>query len=116
MFDMPWRLQYNKVRGEGGREIDRFLNAPQKRDTASGSEAWIASTTRANGATEDNPHLGCSRVQLPDGSLWFLFDVIAKNPDEILGPAHVREYGNDLGILIKLLDAKTDYLLPEMQG
>lgn len=111
MFDMPWRLQYNKVRGEGGREIDRFLSAPEMRDTASGSEAWIASTTRANGATGDNPHLGCSRVELPDGSVPFLFDVINQNPEEILGPAHVREYGNDLGILVKLLDAKTDYLL-----
>jgi mannose-6-phosphate isomerase len=60
-------------------------------------EEWIGSTTTVFGEDE----LGLSR--LDDGAL--LRDVIAKDPEGWLGPAHVERFGADPALLVKLLDA-----------
>jgi mannose-6-phosphate isomerase len=60
-------------------------------------EEWIGSTTTVFGEDE----LGLSR--LSDGEL--LRDVIAKDPEGWLGPAHVERFGADPALLVKLLDA-----------
>jgi mannose-6-phosphate isomerase len=60
-------------------------------------EEWIGSTTTVFGEDE----LGLSR--LGDGEL--LRDVIAKDPEGWLGPAHVERFGADPALLVKLLDA-----------
>jgi mannose-6-phosphate isomerase len=60
-------------------------------------EEWIGSTTTVFGEDE----LGLSR--LDDGEL--LRDVIAKDPEGWLGPAHVERFGADPALLVKLLDA-----------
>jgi mannose-6-phosphate isomerase len=60
-------------------------------------EEWIGSTTTVFGETE----LGLSR--LADGEL--LRDVIAKDPEAWLGPAHAERFGADPALLVKLLDA-----------
>jgi mannose-6-phosphate isomerase len=60
-------------------------------------EEWLASTTTVFGEAE----LGLSR--LDDGEL--LRDVIAKDPEGWLGPAHAERFGADPALLVKLLDA-----------
>jgi mannose-6-phosphate isomerase len=60
-------------------------------------EEWIGSTTTVFGEDE----LGLSR--LGDGEL--LRDVIAKDPEGWLGPAHAERFGADPALLVKLLDA-----------
>ncbi len=111
MLHQPWILIQNEIRAEGGRELERFRGLPNPRDTQNGAEAWIGSVTSANGATPDHPFLGQSEVCLPDGSHRYLSQVIAENPSEILGPKHMAVFGRDLGILLKMLDAKAPFLL-----
>ncbi|NCB32095.1 MAG: hypothetical protein EOM66_11905, partial [Clostridia bacterium] len=111
MYQLPWKLVPNKIRAEGGREIDRFRGIPNPQDTPDGAEAWIGSVTRANGVTSADPNLGCSRVELPNGKREYLFEVIGHNPEAILGKQHMERFGMDLGILIKMLDAKAAFLL-----
>jgi mannose-6-phosphate isomerase len=60
-------------------------------------EEWIGSTTTVFGESE----LGLSR--LADGEL--LRDVIAKDAEAWLGPAHAERFGADPALLVKLLDA-----------
>ena len=111
IFQQPWRLVQNKVRAEGGREIDRFRGVLCPMDTQNGAEAWIGSVTKANGTTPENPCLGCAEVILPDGNKRYLFEVIHENPEQILGERHVQRFGTSLGILVKYLDAKKKFLL-----
>lgn len=111
MVDRPWKLIPTTVRGAGGREIGRFRMEAEPRDTPSGAEAWIGSTTKANGSSPEDPYLGCSRVILPDGTQKYLFESIEENPEKVLGKDHMQWHGKSLGILMKLLDAKNEYPL-----
>jgi mannose-6-phosphate isomerase len=63
-------------------------------------EEWIGSVTTTADATPQNP-LGLSRVA--DGR--FLRDVIAADPVAWLGEQHLRRYGTETGLLVKLLDS-----------
>jgi mannose-6-phosphate isomerase len=60
-------------------------------------EDWVASTTTLFGQTSAG--LSC----LPNGQL--LVDAVRADPEEWLGPDHVREFGDDTCLLVKLLDA-----------
>lgn len=60
-------------------------------------EDWVGSTTTLFGEEA----LGLTR--LPDGTL--LRDAVAADPRAWLGPAHVAARGDDVGVLVKLLDA-----------
>lgn len=111
IFGQPWLLVPNKVRADGGRELDRFRGVTPPRDTPNGAEAWVGSMTRANGITKENPHLGCAEVILPDGRREFLVDVVERAPEQVLGKKHMDYYGHSLGMLIKMIDAKTPFLL-----
>ena len=64
---------------------------------AGGPEDWVGSTTTALGADT----AGLSR--LPDGS--YLRDAIEQDPIGFLGPEHVRRWGSNPALLVKLLDA-----------
>jgi mannose-6-phosphate isomerase len=107
---MPWRLVQNRVRGRGGREIDKFRGVEPPIDDDSGSEAWIGSVTRTERATEED-RAGCSEVILPDGRRMYLFEAIELAPGEILGRAHMARHGTRLGVLVKFLDAQRKYVL-----
>ena len=111
IFGRPWLLVPNKVRAEGGRELDRFRGVNPPQDTPNGAEAWVGSMTRANGITKQTPHLGCAEVILPDGRREFLVDVVERAPEQVLGKKHMDYYGHSLGMLIKMIDAKTPFLL-----
>lgn len=111
LYRFPWRLVQNQIRANGGREMDRFRGITPPVDRPNGAEAWIGSVTRANGATSENPNLGCAEALLPDGERHYLFQAIAAHPELALGQAHLARYGTNLGMLVKLLDAKTPFLL-----
>jgi len=108
IYNMPWILVPNRIRGRGGREIDKFRGVDPPIDDNSGSEAWIGSVTRANNATAENP-IGCAEVILPDGRRMYLYEAINLAPEEILGKEHMRLHGNNLGVLVKYLDAQFQY-------
>lgn len=91
--------------------MDRFRGVDDPKDTPNGAEAWVGSMTRANGSTPDNPNLGCAEVILPDGTRKYLLDVVLENPVEVLGETHMQTYGSGLGMLIKMIDAKTPFLM-----
>ena len=109
MFNEPWRLVPNRIRGDGGREIDKFRGVYPPVDDHTGSEAWIGSVTRVGDPPADKPNYGCSEVILPNGRRCFLFEAIEEHPEEILGPKHMAQNGTGLGMLIKYLDAQRQY-------
>lgn len=111
IYHQPWKLVQNKIRGEGGREIDKFRGIYPAVDMQNGAEAWVGSLTSANGATRENPYMGCSKVILPNGRQVYLFEAIEEAPYEVLGRSHIEKFGKELGILVKLLDAKSQFLL-----
>jgi mannose-6-phosphate isomerase len=79
----------------GGRRIAALRRVARGDEYA--PEEWIGSTTTVFGSDE----LGLSR--LPDGRT--LRDAIAADPEAYLGEAHVRRFGPDPALLVKLLDA-----------
>ena len=111
IYNQPWKLIPNKIRSSGGREIDKFRGVLPAVDTPDGSEAWIGSVTRVAFPPPDKPNWGCSEVILPDGRKMFLFEAIALDPKKTLGERHMALHGTNLGMLIKYLDAKEQYLL-----
>jgi mannose-6-phosphate isomerase len=79
----------------GGARIDALRGAPAGADRR--PEDWIGSTTTAFGEQSE----GLSRVA--DGRL--VRDLVRADPEALLGPDHVRRFGADPGLLVKLLDA-----------
>ncbi len=79
----------------GGRRITDFRGEPPAGPHE--PEDWVASTTTVAGERA----VGLST--LPDGRL--LAEAIASDPEGWLGDEHVRHYGADTRLLVKLLDA-----------
>jgi mannose-6-phosphate isomerase len=79
----------------GGARIDALRGVPAGPDGR--PEDWIGSTTTAFGEASE----GLSRVA--DGRL--VRDLVRADPEALLGPDHVRRFGPDPGLLVKLLDA-----------
>ena len=79
----------------GGARIHRLRGGSSH--AAGGPEDWVGSTTTALGADRD----GLSR--LPDGR--YLRDAIEEDPAGFLGSEHVRRWGSNPALLVKLLDA-----------
>ena len=79
----------------GGEAIARFRGTPHRDEFA--PEDWVGSATTVFGSEI----LGLTT--LPDGRS--LREAVAADPEAYLGPDHVERFGNDLGLLVKLLDA-----------
>jgi mannose-6-phosphate isomerase len=79
----------------GGAAIARFRGLPSVDDHV--PEDWVGSTTSLLGDDAQG------RTVLPDGRL--LVDAIAAAPAAFLGGDHVRSFGPDPAMLVKLLDA-----------
>ncbi|MDR2650156.1 MAG: class I mannose-6-phosphate isomerase [Clostridiales bacterium] len=110
-YNQPWKLVQNRIRGTGGREIDKFRHVHPAVDDGSGSEAWIGSVTRVGNLPAGNPDYGCSKTILPDGREMYLYEAIALDPQNILGSRHLSINGESMGVLVKLLDAQVQYAL-----
>ena len=106
MPQMIYPLPPNRVRRNyrGGAMLSRWDGIGEPVDGEC-PEDWIASTVEAQ-----NPGLpaieqeGLSTVETPEGPK-LLTEVIAAAPEHLLGEAHVRAFGHDVGFLTKLLDA-----------
>lgn len=88
----------------GGRTLDALEGSENPADTYF-PEDWIGSTTRAN--NKGREHLrdeGLSRVSL-HGQKHLLTELFERNPAEILGTEHYRDYGSQTGVLVKFLDS-----------
>lgn len=110
-YNQPWMLIQNQVRSPGGYAMDLFRGRENPKDIPNGSEAWVGSLTKARGANENCPNFGCAETLLPDGTKKYLFEAIAEDPVAILGNKHIEQFGTELGVLVKLLDAKNQYFL-----
>lgn len=80
----------------GGPRISSFRSEPSTSNRE--PEDWVASTTCCVG----HDTLGLTRLAHTDT---LLIDEIRYNPTSWLGPSHVKKYGEDTKLLIKLLDA-----------
>lgn len=80
----------------GGQKVSHFRGEQISIDSRV-PEDWIASTTTCHGHSV----LGLSR--LADGS--FLSDAIQADPQSWLGLDHIKEFGIDTKLLVKLIDA-----------
>jgi len=109
IYKQPWRLVQNRIRGRGGREIDKLRGIYPPVDDGSGSEAWIGSVTRVGNPPKDRPDYGCSEVMLSDGRQMFLYEAIERSPLRALGEKHMSHNGSGMGMLIKYLDAQSQY-------
>lgn len=94
---MIYRLSNERVRRTylGGKLIDE-LHGRLGEDSYF-PEEWIMSVTTANGSETE----GLTRIS--DGRT--LRELIADNPEELLGAAHYARFGASTGVLAKLLDS-----------
>lgn len=86
----------------GGRTLDRLAGAAAPVDGPF-PEDWLASTTRAINAGREAIAEGVSRVSVGDATADFAA-LLASDPDYFLGERHVRAFGPQPQLLVKLLD------------
>ena len=100
----PLLLAANRVyrSWKGGALLDTLQGSARPTDTHF-PEEWIASTTVTR-LPNRPPDEGLSRVLAGNGTVP-LKELIEAFPEPMLGEAHVRQYGRDLGLLCKLLDS-----------
>ena len=87
----------------GGRALDELHG---KRNPKDGSfpEEWIMSVIEARNVGREEVHVeGLS--QIVDGDVKYLRELIANNPEQILGKEHYKKQGESLGVLVKLIDS-----------
>lgn len=103
--DIPFLLRENRVSYliPGGDMLDIFYGHPPNPETMA-SQAWIASVV------ESSLHPGQGLSRLAQGGE-LLRDVLARQGRELLGDAHVARWGNNPGILLKLLHSRQRLLV-----
>lgn len=101
------KLVPNKViRYPGGREIDRFRGIMGTKDDGQ-PEAWVGSTTPVRTLREGWPKdLGLAKAILPDGSTEYVKTLFENEPVAMLGDEHLKVWGKNAALLVKLLDAQ----------
>ena len=69
-------------------------------------EDWVGSTVQArNPGSHYRPGEGLALIAPGSGDPVTLKSVIEAHPEEMLGPSHVREFGTNAALLVKILDA-----------
>lgn len=102
----PWRLPPNRVGRfyRGGRLLDAFRGEPEPRDTDA-PEDWVGSATAAWTPPGRAPSgEGLSEAEI-DGRRYRIAELLAQDPEAIVGPELVARAGATPGVLVKLLDA-----------
>ena len=120
LHERPLRLVPNRVYRSfpGGREIDRFRGIQPMTDNAC-AEAWVGSATRnrMNPLQKTQPdapvdiRYGIAQVALDDGRTRYIDELFRDRPAAFLGERHARQFSDNPGILVKLLDAREQLLL-----
>jgi mannose-6-phosphate isomerase len=87
----------------GGKLLDEWQGVKQPRDGRF-PESWIASAVGSRYAKD--PEAGLSVVDGPEHSGLRLRDLVAADPEVLLGQSHTRRYGVDLGYLAKIIDSE----------
>ena len=88
----------------GGRELEQLHGASEPRD-GSFPEEWMLSTTRANNVGREDVLEGmCHLSGIPERPS--LKQVLEDHPVAMLGEGHVRRYGAEPGVLVKMIDAQ----------
>ena len=69
-------------------------------------EEWVGSTVQArNPGSHYRPGEGLALIAPGSGDPVTLRSVIESHPEEMLGPSHVRDFGTNAALLVKILDA-----------
>lgn len=99
---MIYQLQSNRVWRSylGGRNIEQLQGQKEAQDGCF-PEEWVASVVLATNPGHEREGEGLSRTV--DGAL--LRDLIAENPEAMLGRGNVARHGAHMSILVKILDA-----------
>ena len=93
-----WRTYF------GGRELESWLGSSHPAD-GEFPELWIASTVKArNPEPKTSINEGLSNVKLENGTE-LLEKIIDSNPPAFLGEKHFVKYGNNAGVLVKIIDS-----------
>lgn len=106
MFFVPLKVEPMRVRRtySGGEGIDRWHGQPNQYGKTR-PEEWLASVTRAiNPGFPEESDEGLSNV-LWNGQKLRLKELIEEYPAEMLGQIHLREVGDTLGVLAKIIDS-----------
>ena len=88
---------------EGGLLLERLKGEAKPQD-AHFPEEWIASTVKACNAGRKDPLEGLSVVDSGQGGIPFT-EMLAGDPEALLGKAHVAKFGAVPGFLTKFLDS-----------
>jgi len=101
----PLRLSSNRVWRTyiGGRLLEDWQGTANPRD-GEFPEDWVASVTKARNAVNYSQDEGLSYVEVNNKKV-LLSHLITDALEAMLGKEHVKSYGCDLGILVKLIDS-----------
>jgi mannose-6-phosphate isomerase len=105
-LELPLRLSPNRVYRfyRGGAQLDAFRGAAEPVDTEF-PEDWVGSITPAiNPPAHTYPGEGLSVVEA-GGQRLTLADLLARDPESVVGREVVARYGPTTALLVKLLDA-----------
>lgn len=107
----PLKLKPNRVTRpfKGGMLLDRWQQKDNPQDGFA-PEDWVASTVQAQNENTDLLE-GLSEVDGPNLERELLRNLIDSHPVELLGASHVRKYGKNMALLVKILDSYTRLLL-----
>ena len=87
----------------GGSGIDRLCGREPAVDTRY-PENWVASCIEGNGRAYHSPGHGISKIRLGNELASFP-EYLAAHAEEMLGERHLRRYGANPAVLVKLLDS-----------
>lgn len=106
-YHQPFSLLPNRVWRTylGGQFLDQIEGRPQPAD-GHFPEDWVGSATRAvNPGREDLVDEGIGQAQTVTGETFTMTELYTTSPEEALGAEHVKAFGTQPYLLVKLLDS-----------
>lgn len=88
----------------GGREIDRWEGIENPVDSEF-PEEWIASTVKATNTGREHIVEGLSKLKICNFEHLTLKELIDSDPIGFLGKNHFDKFGNNTGVLVKIIDS-----------
>lgn len=102
----PIKLKSNRVWRiySGGKLLDEFCGIYPSTDGAY-PEDWLGSVVEANNLPRDGKPLLEGLSMCDDGTGMYLKNLIEDQPEQLLGNEHFKQFGANLGVLVKFLDS-----------